>query len=239
MRSDRRHLPGLALVAALLPMLVAVAAAPEGDADARAARWEPAIVVFEAEDRATPPVPGGVVFLGSSSIRRWDLRRSFPDLPVVNRGFGGSEISDCTRVVDRIVVPHAPSIVVVYAGDNDIARGRPAAGVADDFQRLVAALRDGCPDATIVFLAIKPSPARRRFAETQREANQLIRAACTGLRDVVFVDVVPPMLGADGEPRAELFVADGLHLAAAGYALWTHLVLPHVQAAAAVPAAAR
>lgn len=239
MGSDRWHLPGLALVAGLLPTLVAVAASPDADADARAAKWEPAIAAFEAQDRESPPVPGGVVFLGSSSIRRWDLAGSFPDLPAVNRGFGGSEIPDCTRVVDRIVTPHAPRMVVVYAGDNDIARGRPAAAVADDFRGLVSAVRAGCPHATIVFLAIKPSPARRRFAATQREANRLISAACGGLRDVVFVDVVTPMLGADGEPRAELFVDDGLHLAAAGYALWTRLVLPHVRAAVAAPAAAR
>jgi autotransporter-associated beta strand protein len=222
------------LVAGLLPPLTA-AAAPE--ADERAAKWEPALAAFEAQDRETPPAPGGIVFLGSSSIRRWDVERSFPDLPVVNRGFGGSEIPDCTRVVSRIVVPHAPRVVVVYAGDNDIARGRSAAAVADDFGGLVAALGDGCPDAMIVFLAIKPSPARRQFVEPQREANRLIRAMCAGRRDVVFVDVVAPMLGADGEPRAELFVADGLHLDAPGYALWTRLVMPHLRQARADPAA--
>lgn len=234
--------PGLlALAVGLLPMIVAGAAPPDvdADADARAAKWEPALAAFERQDRQTPPVPGGIVFLGSSSIRRWDLERSFPDLPVVNRGFGGSEIPDCTRVVDRIVVPHAPGVVVVYAGDNDIAQGRPAAAVADDFRGLVAALRDGCPDATIVFLAIKPSPARLRFAETQREANRLIRDACAGLRDVVFIDVVAPMLGADGAPRAELFDDDDLHLAATGYALWTELLMPHVREAVAEPATAR
>lgn len=224
------------VVVGLLPPLTAVAAAPE--ADVRAAKWEPALAAFEALDREMPPVPGGIVFLGSSSIRRWDVERSFPDLPVVNRGFGGSEIPDCTGVVSRIVVPHAPRVVVVYAGDNDIARGRSAAAVADDFGGLVAALRDGCPDATIVFLAIKPSPARRRFVETQREANRLIRAKCTDRHDLVFVDVVAPMLGADGEPRAELFVADGLHLDAPGYALWTRLVMPHLRQARVEPATA-
>ena len=94
-------------------------------------RWEPAIEAFEAQDREQPPQPGGAMFLGSSSIRFWDLERwfpasRFPGLRATNRGFGGSQIADSLHYLERIVWPHRPSTIVFYAGDNDIAAGKPA-----------------------------------------------------------------------------------------------------------------
>jgi lysophospholipase L1-like esterase len=37
------------------------------------------------------------------------------------------------------------------------------------------------------------------------------------------------MLGADGRPRAELFVADSLHMTRAAYALWRDRLTPVVR----------
>src|SRR4029453_9350819 len=69
-------------------------------------RFEPAIQKFEAEDKATPPVKGDVLFIGASSITRWtNLAESFPDLRMVNRGFGGSELSENVKYAPRVCVP--------------------------------------------------------------------------------------------------------------------------------------
>ncbi len=89
-------------------------------------RWESAMQAFEKQDKQNPPEKGGIVFIGSSSIRRWDLKKSFPDLDLINRGFGGSVIADSIRYFDRIVTPLKPRTVVLYAGDNDIGRGMTA-----------------------------------------------------------------------------------------------------------------
>ena len=68
-------------------------------------RFEPAIQKFEAEDKATSPAKDGVLFIGASSIARWtNLAESFPDLRVVNRGFGGSELSEAVKYAPRVVV---------------------------------------------------------------------------------------------------------------------------------------
>lgn len=63
------------------------------------------------------------MFIGSSSIRLWNLEEAFSDLPVVNRGFGGSCMTDARKYAPRIVIPIEPKLVVVYAGDNDIKAG--------------------------------------------------------------------------------------------------------------------
>jgi lysophospholipase L1-like esterase len=190
-------------------------------------QWEPDVQRFEAADRERPPAAGGVVFVGSSSIRLWpDLERDFPGVALINRGFGGSELDDVVGLADRIVVPYRPRLVVLYAGDNDLAAGRSPAQVFDDFRSFVALVRRELPGTRVAYISIKPSPSRWALVDRVREANRLIRDYTRSDSSLVFVDVFTPMLDASGQPRGELFVEDGLHMSAAGYALWRELVAP-------------
>lgn len=206
---------------AIVPMLCIAGLVLAGPA-----RWEPEIRKFEEADRQEPPKPGGVVFVGSSSIRLWDTDRDFPGAGVVNRGFGGSLLADSVHYFDRIVLPHKPRTVVLYGGDNDIAAGRSAEQVAADYRRFMALMHEKLPGSRLVYLAIKPSPARWRFIDTQRAANGLIRQHAEQDPLVEYADTVTPMLDPEGNPRPELYAPDGLHLSPAGYELWTSLVRP-------------
>jgi lysophospholipase L1-like esterase len=192
--------------------------------------WEAAIAEFEAADSISPPPAGEIVFVGSSSIRLWDVQKYFPGLTVVNRGFGGSRLSDAVRYAERIVIPYKPRIVVVYAGDNDIYGGALAEQVAVDFEQFVRLLRAKLPEVRIVFIGIKPSLQRWGVIERMRAANELIRGFAEHDDNVAFVDVDHAMLGWDETPRRELFVADGLHLTAHGYELWSALLRPLLDA---------
>lgn len=193
--------------------------------------WEPRMQEFERQDAASPAAAGGVVFVGSSSIRLWDLGASFgPDSPtpldgpLLNRGFGGSQIEHSIEQVELLVLRHLPRQVVLYAGDNDIAAGKGAERVAADFDRFVAAVRAELPEAKIAFVAIKPSLARWELADTMRDANRRISDRCEQDDRLRYLDIWTPMLGADGRPREELLVADGLHLSAEGYSLWADVM---------------
>ena len=188
--------------------------------------WEPAIAAFEASDRTSPPPTGEIVFVGSSSIRLWDVDRSFPDLKIINRGFGGSQLSDAVRYAERIVTPYRPRVVVVYAGDNDIDGGATSEEVVISFERFVRTVRAKLPDVRIVFIGIKPSLSRWDVIERARMANEMIRAYAEHDDNVAFVDVDHAMLGWDEKPRPELFVADGLHMTPAGYEIWSALLRP-------------
>ena len=186
------------------------------------------LVAFDAQDTTNPYRTGGVVFLGSSSIRFWDLDRSFPGRDYLNRGFGGSQISDALEYLDLLVLRHEPAVVVIYAGDNAIAAGKKPARVAADFEMLVARLHARMPSTRVLFLAIKPSLARLSLLEAMQEANALVADDCATDGRLTYIDVHTPMLDSDGQPQAHLLADDGLHLSAAGYALWTQLVRPHV-----------
>lgn len=215
----------------LSALLIAAGAIP---AAAQSDRWEGDVAAFEAADLASPPPKGEILFIGSSTIRLWDLKASFPDLKTINRGFGGSEMADSTRYVERLVVPHSPRIVVVYAGDNDIM-GIPSEQIVIGFERFVRAVHAKLPETKILYIGIKPSLLRWGQVDRMRQANAMIRQFCERDERLGFVDTDNAMLGWDEKPRHELYVTDGLHLTAAGYQILTALVRPFL---APVPAPA-
>ncbi|HJR13065.1 MAG TPA: SGNH/GDSL hydrolase family protein [Rhodanobacteraceae bacterium] len=189
--------------------------------------WQHDIDRLVADDSAHPPPRHGVLFVGSSSIRMWaTLAADFPGVPVIDRGFGGSAIADATYFADRIVVPYHPRLMVMYAGDNDIAEGDTSQQVLDEFKAFATRVRRELPDVAIAYISIKPSIARFAMWPRMREANRLIADWMQTRSRMSFVDVSAGMLGENGKPRAALFRADGLHMTAAGYAVWVRALKP-------------
>jgi lysophospholipase L1-like esterase len=187
------------------------------------ARWKSSLDEFAALDQANAPAQGGVVFVGSSSIRLWNgLESQFGDAgtTIVKRGFGGSRLSDCARYVARLVLPYKPSRVVVYAGDNDLAEGASPDDVAESFKELTARIHEALPEARVTYVSIKPSPLRESLMAAAIQANEKIEAYTKTDPRLAFVDIYTPMLDGQGQPRAELFLPDRLHLNADGYAIW-------------------
>ncbi len=228
-RPKRHRWWSLPLTLAFSAMFVVVVAADQPQVRRGPERWEETIRKFEEQDRQTPPPPHPIVFVGSSSIRMWDLKKFFPELPVLNRGFGGSEISDAIHFADRIVVKYRPRCIVLYAGDNDIARGKSPQRVAADFRRFVERIRRDLPETPILYIAIKPSIARWKLWPKMREANRLIAEYCRQQPAVTFIDIATPMLEHGQPPPRELFIADGLHLSEKGYRLWADRLRPHLR----------
>jgi lysophospholipase L1-like esterase len=191
--------------------------------------WEPEIRRFEQQDRKAPPPTNQIVFVGASMIVRWDLKKFFPDLITINRGFGGSEMIDSLRYADRIVIPYKPRIVVVYAGDNDTALGTSPEQVAKNFEALAEKLHAALPRTKIVDISVKPSFARWAIVDKQRATNALLRAYCAKHDYLAFADLAPLTLGPDGKPRPELYAPDGLHINDEGYKIWTAAIRPYLQ----------
>jgi len=190
-------------------------------------RWEPEIQKFEEQDKQNPPPKGGIVFVGASSIVRWNLAESFPDLKdAINRGFGGSEMADSAKYASRVVVPYAPRTVVLYPGENDIARGTTPETVGAGFIKFYTTVHTALPNTRIIAIGLKPTPARWHLNDRFIEANRLIRSYCQSHSRCVYLDVTPAMLGADGKPKPELFIADGQHMTPEGYKIWTRLIRP-------------
>ncbi|HEX7011048.1 MAG TPA: SGNH/GDSL hydrolase family protein, partial [Phycisphaeraceae bacterium] len=189
-------------------------------------RFAEEIRAFQQQDRARPPTPGGILFTGSSSIRRWDLDRWFPGLGAINRGFGGSHVSDVLHYFDRLITPHQPRTIVFYAGDNDIGSAKPPQRVIQDTLQFIHRVDETLPQARMIYMPIKPSVARWRLWSHIRQVNEALEAHARTRPRLTYADIVAPMLSSEGRPRPELFAEDSLHLSDQGYALWTSIIAP-------------
>lgn len=193
-------------------------------------KWEKDIAAFEKADKATPPPASPILFVGSSSIRKWTtLEQDFPGLPVINRGFGGSQMSDVLNYFDRVVAAYKPQAIVVYEGDNDLGGKKSPAQVFADFKTFIGKVREKLGDTPIYIIAVKPSLKRLTLMPQQAETNKMIKDFATTQKNVTFVDIVPAMLNAEGQPRKELLVSDGLHMTPEGYAIWTKAIDPLIR----------
>ena len=217
------HIDKTTCLLAAIPLFLACALSASEES-----RWEKAIQSFEQQDAENAPPKGEIVFIGSSSIRMWKTSEDFPEFSIINRGFGGSQTADSVEFAHRIAIPYEPRLVVLYAGDNDIAAGKSPQQVAEDTKAFFKTIHDALPRTRIAYVAIKPSIMRWHLVEKMRAANALIRELTETEPLLQFIDIDIPMLGEDGKPREELFIQDGLHLSREGYDLWNSIVRPYL-----------
>ena len=189
------------------------------------------IEAFKKADSAQLPPKNAILFVGSSSFTKWtDVQEYFPGYSIINRGFGGSQLTDVIRYAYEVIFPYAPKQVVVYCGENDLASpATSAAEVVLRFKTLFGMIRQNLPNATINFISLKPSPSRQnRFAEFEK-ANRQIRAFLKTEKNAAFIDVYSAMLDANGNPKAEIFLGDRLHMKPEGYRIWQKIMLPYLK----------
>lgn len=188
------------------------------------------IETFKKQDKTQPPPKNCILFFGSSSLRKWtDLEKTFADYQAINRGFGGSTLSDAIFYVNDLIDPYQPRQIVIYSGENDIAEGNVSAEmVLNRFETLFDLIRKKLPDVPIAFISIKPSPSRAKFQPIVIDANKLIKKYLHKQRKTAFIDVYRKMLDKKKQMRPELFVSDMLHMNEQGYAIWTKAIKPYL-----------
>ena len=184
------------------------------------------IDLFQLWDKKNSQVENPVVFVGSSSIRKWYTAEYFPDIPIVNRGFGGCHISDVIYFIDETVLKFKPKVIVFYAGDNDIHFGKTSQIVFAHYVDFVKNVHVQLPDTRIMFIPIKPSPNRWPLWHEMEKTNHMVQMYSQNNPLLYYVDTATPMLSERGKPIASLFVKDSLHLSHEGYDLWSSIVKP-------------
>ncbi len=202
-------------------------------------RYQPVIDAWVAQDAENPPPDGAVLFIGSSSIRLWEsLHDDFPHYDVIQRGFGGSTFADANLFIDKIVTPYHPKAIVVFEGSNDIASGKSANQVFKDYKRFVKLVRRGesslFKPANILFIGITPTESRWEHWPEMRKLNRMVLEYTKQNDSTHYIDTPTPILATapepDGPPSRDLFRKDLLHLSPSGYALWTRVITPQLEA---------
>jgi lysophospholipase L1-like esterase len=186
-----------------------------------ARRWDSVMEEFRRWDSENTFPQDAILFIGSSSINLWKTRECFPDLPVINRGFGGSVYSDIIYWADTLLKPYKPAIIVFYSGDNDPLQGKAPERVFADFKALYSLTQQMYPEAAVIVMATKLSASREKLRGAFTRANRLLRDYAGENANLYYFDSATPLLDEHGNPDPALYKADELHLNEAGYEIWT------------------
>jgi len=186
---------------------------------------------FKKQDSISFPPKDAILLIGSSSFTMWkDVKDYFPGYTIINRGFGGSTLLDQIRYEKEIVFPYQPKQIVIYCGENDLASSDTVTAqmVFERFKTLYTDIKNKLPGVSIAFVSLKPSPSRRHLFSKMIEANRLIKDFLANQQKTAFFDVHQPMLNKEGEPLAEIFLEDSLHMNTKGYAIWKKEIEPYL-----------
>lgn len=189
-------------------------------------RFEAEIEQFRSWDEKNSIPADPILFVGSSSIRFWKTAEAFPEFDVINRGFGGSHISDVQHYYDSVVGSYDPELIVFYEGDNDIAAGKSVDQVLGDYKQLIEHILADKPEVHFVYVPIKPSSSRWDYWPKMKETNQLIKKYNNQHDRLHYVDLATPVLNGEGTPDDSLFRDDLLHLNEGGYEKWNKVLRP-------------
>ena len=189
------------------------------------------IRAFKIQDSIKMPPQNAILFVGSSSFRKWkDVQSYFPGYKIINRGFGGSSLPDVIRYANDIIFRYHPKEIVIYCGENDFPGDSTVTPqiVFDRFKTLYEIIRAKLPTVPVVYVSIKPSPSRREYWPKMLEANKLIKNYIGTQQHASFVDVFDLMLNENNQPKPEIFLNDSLHMNAKGYAIWKKAIQPYL-----------
>lgn len=189
-----------------------------------AERWKNDIQRFMKWDSKNSYPQDAVLFVGSSSIRFWKTQESFPGYKVINRGFGGSQVSDVLYYYDKLVLKYKPKVIVLYSGDNDITAGKAVEKVSNDYSRFIELTHEKLPDTPIIIIPIKPSLSRWKLWPEMEKTNTILSEIARKNKMVYYVDTVTVLITDKNLPDNSLFLDDKLHLNNAGYKLWTDIL---------------
>lgn len=196
-------------------------------ADPEPERHAKAIADFGVDDAENFHGKGGIVFVGSSSIRRLNIPKVFPAL---NRGFGGSQISDVNHYIEETVLQYEPAITVMYCGSNDLWARKPAQQVIEDFREFTQQLFKRVPNGKLLVLASRPSPKRAAIFETELAFNYLLEMEAIKDERISYIrEACDRFFDEDGKFHLELFADDMLHMSDAGYKVWNEALTPHLK----------
>jgi lysophospholipase L1-like esterase len=198
--------------------------------DQKPAFWDD-IQAFKKQDSVSFPPKNAILFIGSSSFTMWkDVQQYFPSYRIINRGFGGSSLTDVIRNANDIILPYQPKQIVIYCGENDVAASDTVTGklVFNRFKQLFTIIRNRYPKVKVTYVSMKPSPSRQLLLSKMINGNELIKKYLSSKKRTSYVDVYKEMIDDEGKPRPDLFLDDNLHMNKTGYAIWHKFIEPHL-----------
>jgi lysophospholipase L1-like esterase len=187
---------------------------------------------FKKLDQENAPPKDAVLLIGSSSFTKWtDVSDYFPGKTIINRGFGGSRLTDLNYYAEDLLAPYQPKQIIIYCGDNDFADNHQlkTKEVVSRYKTFYKKIREKFPNIEVDYISIKYSPSREQLWPQMKETNQKIEAFMKKEKNAEFIDITKAMEDADGNVRKDIFLEDMLHLTPEGYQIWAKVITPYMK----------
>ncbi|NCC59423.1 MAG: hypothetical protein EOM12_00540 [Verrucomicrobiae bacterium] len=194
------------------------------------AAWEKEMAAFKNMDEENPPQAGLNLFVGSSTFTVWkSMQEDMPDIPLINRGFGGSQVTDLIEHFDTVIAPYNPKHIVIYEGDNDLASGKTPELVLSNYKKLLERIREQYAQVSVTVVSVKPSESRRDKIEKMNELNQKLNVWASLADNLYYLNTFDITVNGEGKPIPEYYQNDNLHLNQAGYKAWARKISEHLK----------
>ncbi len=190
-------------------------------------RFESSIENFRRFDARNTLAKNPILFVGSSSMVFWETANSFPEYPIINRGFGGASLPEVIHYYDDVIKKHNPSMILVYC-DIDVEQGRSPEFSVNAFKQLVDKIEQDFPTTPVLLLSMKPTLIDDILGKDIRKnkllSNQLMLEYAESKETLHYVDITSSMMDANGRLKDDIFIGDGMHLNPLGYELWDPII---------------
>jgi lysophospholipase L1-like esterase len=194
------------------------------------AAWEKEMAAFKKMDEENPPQAGLTLFVGSSTFTVWkSMQEDMPDIPLINRGFGGSQVTDLIEHFDTVIAPYNPKQIVIYEGDNDLASSKTPELVLSNYKKLLERIREQYAQVPVTVVSVKPSEARRDVIGKMNELNQKLNVWASLTENLYYLNTFDITVNGEGKPIPEYYQKDNLHLNQAGYKAWARKIAEHIK----------
>lgn len=190
-------------------------------------RFESSIENFRRFDARNTMAKDPILFVGSSSMVFWETANSFPEYPIINRGFGGASLPEVIHYYDDVIKKHHPSMILVYC-DIDVEQGRSPEFTVNAFKELVNRIELDFPTTPVLLLSMKPTLIDDFLGKDVRKnkllSNQLLQEYAQSKASLYYVDITSSMIDINGRLKGDIFIDDGMHLNPLGYELWDPII---------------
>tara|TARA_B100000963_G_scaffold116381_1_gene101394 strand:+ start:3691 stop:4380 length:690 start_codon:yes stop_codon:yes gene_type:complete len=190
--------------------------------------------VFESEVQALEALmdykklDNYLLFIGSSSIRRWDnMTQLMAPYKVVKRGYGGAHFYDLIHFTERLVSPHHKASALICFVANDISGKESDLSPREVYKLLkffISQVHNIYPQLPIYFIEITPTPSRWKVWDQISQVNAKVQQYAHNHSMINFISTQKNFLGFNGRPIPDLYVSDSLHLSDKAYLLWSEII---------------
>ena len=218
----------LRAVAAVALFCVFLSLSACGENEAELSEWESFLIEYRAakrdsyrsENEEYADYEVDVAFIGDSLTDGYDVKTSYPDMTVVNRGIGADTTFDLEGRLQVSLYDLKPKVVVMLIGANNPET------MFDNYERILQGFCENLPHTRVVLLSCTSMSGDWGKNNHLAAYNNVKIKMLAEKYSFAFVDLYSPLLNLETGEIYDAYTTDGGHLTRLGYEVLTREITP-------------